>query len=162
MNETINICRVDYQDANHCRDLKSLLNSYAIDIMGGGEAIAADALNELPGRLAEFPTAFSLLVYVDDQPAGLANCFFGFSTFCAKPLVNIHDLVIHPDFRGRGLSKQLMQSIEAIAHEKGCCKMTLEVLTNNNVALKLYEAIGFQSYELNPESGHAVFLEKKL
>ena len=37
-----------------------------------------------------------------DKPVGLATTFEGFSTFAAKPLINIHDIAVLPDYRGRG------------------------------------------------------------
>ena len=52
-------------------------------------------------RLARVPGALSLLAYADGQPAGLLNAFLGFSTFAAAPLLNIHDLIVNRDYRGR-------------------------------------------------------------
>jgi hypothetical protein len=40
--------------------------------------------------------------------------------------------------------------------------MTLEVLTGNASASRLYERIGFASYQLDPALGTAVFLQKWL
>lgn len=82
-------------------------------------------------KLASVPHAFSLLAYSANQPVGLANCFDGFSTFKGLPLINIHDLVVVPPFRGQGIGQMLLKTIQDIAVEKGCCKLTLEVLSNN-------------------------------
>ncbi|MEM8858618.1 MAG: GNAT family N-acetyltransferase [Chloroflexota bacterium] len=158
----INIIQIDYTDPQEAADLQLLLNSYAQDPMGGGEPINSENLRVLPKRLADFPTAFSLIAYVNGQPAGLANCFWGFSTFAAKPLVNIHDFAVRPEFRGIGLSRKLLEAIEAIAQDKGCCKITLEVLSENHVAMAAYRRFGFGGYQLTPEVGQAVFWQKKL
>ena len=99
---------------------------------------------------------------MDDKPAGLVICIEGFSTFQCKPLLNIHDVVVSPEFRGQGISKLMMEKAEAIATEIGCCKLTLEVLDGNTVARNLYKSIGFINYELDPKLGKAQFLEKKL
>jgi ribosomal protein S18 acetylase RimI-like enzyme len=56
----------------------------------------------------------------------------------------------------------LFAEIEAIAREKGCCKMTLEVLSGNKPALGLYRSLGFGDYVLDPEQGKAVFWQKSL
>ena len=156
------IKQIDYTSSQEAADLQLLLNSYAQDPMGGGEPINPQRLKALPERLADFPTAFSLIAYVDGQPAGLANCFWGFSTFAAKPLVNIHDFAVQSEFRGMGLSRKLMEAIETIAREKDCCKITLEVLSENHVAMAAYRRFGFGGYELTPETGQAVFWQKKL
>ena len=56
----------------------------------------------------------------------------------------------------------MMRKAEDIAKVRGCCKLTLEVLSGNEVALKVYERFGFAAYQLDPEAGSARFLEKKL
>jgi ribosomal protein S18 acetylase RimI-like enzyme len=87
---------------------------------------------------------------------------FGFSTFACQPLLNIHDVIVSLPYRGRGLSKLMLQLAEQIAIDSGCCKMTLEVLEHNYIAQKAYRSIGFDGYELNPAMGKALFWEKKL
>ncbi len=159
---TISIERVEYENESHAADLRMLLNSYACDEMGGGEAIEPAILERIPGELAKHSTAFSLIAYVDGQPAAIANCFFGFSTFAARKLINIHDLAVLMPFRGRGLSGRLIDEIEQIGRENNCCKLTLEVLDQNVPAMSAYQKKGFGSYQLDPANGQAVFWQKKL
>ena len=52
--------------------------------------------------------------------------------------------------------------VTEIARERGCCKLTLEVLERNHAAQKAYRSFGFAPYELAPETGMAMFWEKKL
>lgn len=158
----IEVFVADYRDPQQGQELLDLLNHYARDPMGGGEAIKEENLARLLGDLALFPGAFSILARVDGRPAGFANCFMGYSTFKARPLVNIHDLAVHSDFRGHGLAGKLMDAIEAEARKRNCCKLTLEVLEGNTGAQKAYLKAGFQSYELDPATGRALFWEKSL
>jgi len=159
---TIDIIKADYTDARHKEDIPYLLNLYATDPMGGGQPISKETYQNLVDALAKVPHAFSVIVYVDNKPAGLANCFEAFSTFACKPIVNIHDLCIIKEHRGLGLSYKMLDKIEEIALAKGCCKITLEVLNNNTIAKSIYNKFGFSAYKLNSEAGHAVFWEKKL
>ncbi|EAT12736.1 GNAT family N-acetyltransferase [Bermanella marisrubri] len=152
----------DYQNPQHGSDLVFLLNSYALDPMGGGEPLNKDVQEGLPHALAQRPHAMSILCYVDDQPAGLINTFEGFSTFKCKPLINIHDVVVHKDFRGLKLSQVMLDYLENIAREKGCCKLTLEVIEGNKVAQNAYNKFGFSGYEMDPQFGQAMFWEKAL
>lgn len=156
------IVEVDYRNAEHQNALFDLLNEYASDPMGGGEPLPAEKKSAILEGLAEFPTAFSLLLYEDNQPAALANCFFGYSTFAARKLINIHDLMVRQSFRGRGYSQLLLEHIESMGREHDCCKITLEVLSNNEVAKNSYRKFGFAGYELDPTAGEAVFWQKKL
>lgn len=153
---------VDYNNSEQGADLVELLNCYASDAMGGGKALSEDINNKLCAELAKVPNAFSIIIYVEDKPAALVNCFQGFSTFKCKPLVNIHDLAVHPEFRGQGLSQQLLQEVENEAIKRGCCKVTLEVLSGNKVARNSYVKFGYNGYELDPEAGKAEFWEKPI
>ena len=152
----------DYHDAVHAQLVVDLLNAYATDPMGGATPLPDDVRERLVPAMAATPGAFSVLCFVDDEPAGLVNCFMGFSTFKAKPLVNIHDVVVVPGHRGKGLTRQMLNEVERVARERGCCKLTLEVLTGNDVAQRAYESFGFEGFELDPEKGRAMFWEKPL
>ncbi|AKJ42424.1 GNAT family N-acetyltransferase [Pragia fontium] len=158
----INISLVDYTNPQQAQDLAELLDNYARDPMGGGEPLTPEVKANLTKELAKLPHAFSVMACVDGKPAGLINCFLGFSTFAAKPLVNIHDVVVSKDFRGLGLSQKMLEKVEQIARDRNCCKMTLEVLEGNKVAQGSYNKFGFDGYELDPEMGKAVFWQKKL
>jgi GNAT superfamily N-acetyltransferase len=112
--------------------------------------------------LGKLGNCHAILAYVDEEPAGLLISFEGFSTFACKPLLNLHDIVVSGPFRGRGISKLLMNRSEEIARELGCCKMTLEVLSGNTVAQSAYAAFGFEGYQLDAEQGTALFWQKKI
>ena len=158
----ISVITADYQDKQQAQDVMTCLSAYALDPMGGGEALSEFVEQNLITQLQQRSNVFSVLCYVDGEIAALANCVEGFSTFSAKPLINFHDIVVLGAYRGRGLTQYLFDYVEAIAVEKGCCKLTLEVLEGNTIAKKAYEKVGFGSYELDPEMGQAVFWQKKL
>ncbi len=159
---SINVRLIDYTDTSDASDLIHLLSSYALDPMGGGDALPDFVKQNLADSLAKLPHAFSLICYVDGKPAALSNCFEAFSTFSCAPLINIHDIIVLSEFRGLGLSQKLLTKIEEIATNKNCCKITLEVLSANKIAQKSYEKFGFAPYSLDPEAGQALFWQKKL
>ena len=159
---SIEIRQVDYANAQQAADLVMLLNAYAQDPMGGGKPLDEAVLERLPTELGNLPNAFSLIAYVDEKPAGLINCYFGFSTFAARKLVNIHDVTVLPDFRGMGLSQMMLARVEQIARENNCSKLTLEVLTGNRVAMNAYKKMGYKGYEVDEASEYYLFWEKKL
>jgi GNAT superfamily N-acetyltransferase len=140
----LTITQVDFNNPQHCDDLLRLLNNYALDPMGGGEALSAYAQENLIRELSQ------------------RNIISSFIAFACKPLLNIHDFAVNPEFRGRGIAKALLNAIDELARAKGCCKITLEVLQGNLPAKQLYEAMGFAVYELDPEMGGALFMQKKL
>ena len=122
----------------------------------------ANVLEHLPGELAKRPHAFSVLAFVGGEPAGLVNCFEGFSTFACRPLVNVHDVAVVPKFRGLGLSQRMLHKVEEIARQRGCCKITLEVLEGNAVAQASYDKFGFAPGVFDPAHGRMMFWTKAL
>ena len=50
----------------------------------------------------------------------------------------------------------------AHARERGCCKLTLEVLSGNTRALRSYDRFGFAPYVLDPREGQALLMQKWL
>jgi GNAT superfamily N-acetyltransferase len=158
----IDIVKADLSLSAHAEAMIQLMDEYALDPMGGGQSLPKYVKANLPTELAKRKSAHVILAFVDSQPAGLVVCLEGFSTFACKPLLNIHDAIVALPYRGRGLSKLLLQKAEEIALDLGCCKLTLEVLEGNHVAQSAYKAFGFSGYELNPKMGKALFWEKKL
>lgn len=160
------VALVDYADPVQADALLALLDAYAQDPAGGGEPLTPQVRAALVPRLRALPQAFSVMAWdgaiAPGRAVGLVNCFDGFSTFAARPLVNVHDVVVRADWRGRGVARAMLAQVEVIAQARGACKLTLEVLSGNRPAMALYEALGFEGYALDPALGTAVFLQKKL
>jgi ribosomal protein S18 acetylase RimI-like enzyme len=158
----IEIVKTDYHNNRHASALIELLNAYALDPMGGAHALSDHAKQNLVRTLAQHPMAFGVLAFADDLPAGLVNCFEGFSTFACRPLANIHDVIVLPRYRGQRIGYRMLEQVERLALERGCCKLTLEVLQGNRNAQRLYRKFGFADYRLAPENGSALFWQKNL
>ena len=161
----VQVCSADYGNADHARALVELLDAYARDPMGGACGLTDFARANLVASLAARPQAFSVLAFeVADQlkPIGLVNCIEGFSTFACQPLVNVHDVVVLPVYRGRRVAEKMLSLVETLARDRGACKLTLEVLAGNVGAMKLYMRSGFSNYQLDPAMGQAQFLQKWL
>jgi ribosomal protein S18 acetylase RimI-like enzyme len=156
------VLQASYTNPVHAQAIGFLLNQYAEDVMGGGESLSMDTRQQLALELAKRPHAFSVLAFVSGEPVGLVNCFEGFSTFACRPLVNVHDVAVIAPYRGRGISQKMLMKVEEIARQRGCCKITLEVLEGNEVAQGAYRKLGFADYTLDPKMGRALFWQKAL
>jgi ribosomal protein S18 acetylase RimI-like enzyme len=159
---TIEIIKADYFNKQHSQEIPMLLESFAADTMGGGMQLSETVMNNLVNELSKLPHAFSVIAYVDRQPAGLVNCFEVFSTFYCKPLINIHDVVVLNEYRGNGICQRMLDKVEEIARARGCCKLTLEVLNKNEVAKSAYKKFGFSDHDLDPEASTTLFWQKLL
>jgi ribosomal protein S18 acetylase RimI-like enzyme len=139
----LRVRKADLTDPRDAAAVVAIVDSYASEPIGGGRPLAPDVRERLIPGLRDHPTALVLLAFAAEDPVGVAVCFFGFSTFKARPLLNIHDLAVLPRHRGRGAGSALLQAAEEHARREGCCKLTLEVQEDNTRAHALYRRFGF-------------------
>jgi ribosomal protein S18 acetylase RimI-like enzyme len=133
----------DYSDQEHLQAITALIDVYIKDGMGGGTPLSKLEQLRLVDGLNQHPKAVVLLAETGGVYSGLLIGFENFSTFTAKPMINVHDLIVHPEYRGRGIGRQLMEGIIAEAKKRKCSRVTLEVRRDNVAAQSLYKSLGF-------------------
>lgn len=79
---------------------------------------------------------------------------------------HVTNVAVHPDMRGMGVGKALMERLIQLAADSGMIWMTLEVRRSNKVAQSLYHSFGFidvgyrkRYYEDNKEDALLMGLE---
>lgn len=140
---SITILEADLEDAAHCAGVVECVDAYAGDVMGGQRPLSAEVRDAMIPGLRRASSRLILLARSENQIVGAAICFSGFSTFSAKPRLNVHDLTVLPDFRGRGVGRKLLEGVIARAERLGCSGVTLEVRKDNANARHLYRSLGF-------------------
>jgi ribosomal protein S18 acetylase RimI-like enzyme len=139
----VRVVEADLNIPRHQEAIVDLINAYARDPMGGGRDLPAEVRDRLIPGLRRHPTTLVFLALDGEAPVGIAVCFLGFSTFTARPLINIHDLAVIPAYRGQGVGGLLLERVEAKGRQLGCGKLTLEVREDNHRAQRLYQKFGF-------------------
>ncbi len=140
----------------------AMIDSYSQSPTANGAPLADDIKSRLIPGLRAHPGTVVFLARDDSEPIGVAVCFVGYSTFAGNRLLNIHDLAVVPSHAGKGVGRALLAAAEAYARERGFAKLTLECQENNTRAWSLYENVGFGTYELDPATGRALVMQKKL
>jgi ribosomal protein S18 acetylase RimI-like enzyme len=153
----IEVIQVDLTDAEQVSSVIDIIDSYAREPLNGGKPLTTEVRDQLVIELKSVPALVVFLALLDAEPTGVAVCFRGYSTFTAKPLLNIHDLAVLPEKRNRGLGRALLRGIDDYAKASGCCKVTLEVREENTGARRLYRDVGFGT-----DTMPTIFLEKRL
>lgn len=138
--------------------LLTLLDLYARRLPGHMQPLPSVVAERLVPALLAQPGCRLFLADTNGQATGLAVCFDGFSTFQAKPLLNIHDLAVHPQFQRQGIGDQLLAAVIAFAQQADYCAVTLEVAADNP-ARRLYTRHGFQSLS-GPSASHLTLFGK--
>ena len=158
---TLSIRKADFEDPSDRAAIIEVLDTYASDPVGGGKPLTEDVRKRLVPALRDHGNALVLLAFASEQAVGVAICFIGLSTFQARPLLNIHDLAVTPEYRRKGTGRALLIEAERQALSRGCCKLTLEVQEDNLPARALYERLGFVDFIVG-ESAPTRFLCKPL
>jgi ribosomal protein S18 acetylase RimI-like enzyme len=151
------IVAADLEDPEHAAGLVHCLDDYAAGPMGRGQGLSPEVQRAIVPGLREHPERLIRLALHGPQVVGAAVCFIGFSTFSAKPRLNVHDLCVLGAHRGQGLGRGLLESVLEGARAAGCSGVTLEVRGDNEVAQRLYRSLGF-----NGGSAPMLFWERKL
>ncbi len=162
MRSSITILQADLDDTAHQEAVRILVDAYAADPMGQGQGLSEAVKRDLIPGLAAHPTTFILLAFLNTRPVGMAVCFRGFSTFAARPLLNVHDLAVLPEFRGQGIGRRLLEETHRRAAELGCCKVTLEVRRDNHRAQLLYRSMGYGAATCDGDSSGMLFWTRDL
>ncbi|MGL4727510.1 MAG: GNAT family N-acetyltransferase [Bosea sp. (in: a-proteobacteria)] len=96
------------------------------------------------------PATFATLE-MDGQPAALAMCV------AERGLAEIGSVIVDAGQRGRGHGRRLMHGVMSWAAEMGCERAYLQVESNNAVAIRLYESLGFK-----PANGYQTWIRDGL
>lgn len=58
---------------------------------------------------------------------------------------HLHNLAVHPDFRGRGIGRSLLEAAESLCSQRDFRRMLLEAREDNEPARQLYLGLGFEA-----------------
>jgi GNAT superfamily N-acetyltransferase len=88
------------------------------------------------------PAAEAFIAELDGEPVGFAVIFHNFSTFEGRRTLYLEDLYVRPSARGRGIGRQLLTHLAALARARGCPRLEWSVLDWNEPAIGFYRRLG--------------------
>jgi GNAT superfamily N-acetyltransferase len=90
----------------------------------------------------------------EGTPAGVmeASVVGLYEVFRPRSVLHIHSLYVQPGHRGQGLGRRLVEAGLEWGRRRGCVEAELNVLVGNP-ARRLYEKLGFQTFELELRRG---------
>jgi len=101
----------------------------------------------------------------------VAVCEGGIAGYVAGSITDVGEghimsLAIHPQFRGKGVGKLLLNSIENVFRALGIKRIILEVATTNRTAISLYRKFNYKIHGIigkyYPDGSDAYIMSKEL
>ena len=163
--QKIRVRKADFENDNDGNNIVRLLNEYSQLPVICGKPLPDDVQRNIVPGLASHPTAVAWLAFcgeengTETEAVGVLVAIGGFSTFLAKPTLNVHDACVTPAYQSKGVGTRLFRAAEQHAVQTGCAKLTLEVRRDNPGARRLYKKLG---YARDHEEDETFFWEKKL
>ena len=90
----------------------------------------------------------SVIFVADDEGelAGFVQLYPLFSSVRLRKIWQMNDLYVLPEYRGKHISKQLIEAGKQLAHETNAAGILLETEKSNEIGNHVYPAAGFVSY----------------
>jgi ribosomal protein S18 acetylase RimI-like enzyme len=85
---------------------------------------------------------------LDGRIVGMASAQMLISTAEGGPVALVEDVVVQAAFRGQGVGRQLLASVEAWAQRRGATRLQLLADQSNPAALEFYQHLGWQRTQL--------------
>jgi GNAT superfamily N-acetyltransferase len=109
--------------------------------------LAANLHKEIKATLAQDPATADHLIAlasIDGVVAGMALLSIGNNPDVATPYASLDDLIVHPDYRGAGIGRQLIAWLEQQMLARGITRLFLESGEGNHDAHRFFQAQGFR------------------
>lgn len=117
---------------------------YLLEQIPFQEDIARSALTTL---VKDPALGWITLPMLEDTPAGYAVITYGFSLEFHGRFALLDELFIRAEYRGKGIGKQILQSLIQRCRGRGIAALRLEVDHENPRAQALYQKSGFQAHQ---------------
>jgi GNAT superfamily N-acetyltransferase len=88
-----------------------------------------------------------IIGYAGTEPVGFAVFFHNYSTFLGRPGIYLEDLFVLPQWRRRGLGRQLLAHVAREAVARSCGRLEWEVLDWNEPAIAFYKKLGARTMD---------------
>ncbi len=91
-----------------------------------------------------------LVLKGEGQILGMVSLLYSISTALGGKVAVLEDMIIHRDYRQKGLGKELLGEAIRFSKERNCLRLTLLTDFNNDTAISFYKQFGFKKSEMIP------------
>jgi ribosomal protein S18 acetylase RimI-like enzyme len=87
------------------------------------------------------PLGCQFLFRHENKAVAFATVYFTFVTSIASKVAVLNDLYTEPEYRGRGIGKQLIEHCRSFAKTNGAARLQWVTMPDNEVAQGLYDSL---------------------
>lgn len=139
------------QPEDDLRDLLPLSRAFFAEYARHDPFFAIDALSDADisaffGRTLHTEDGAAYVAHDAGAPVGFMVAFIREqgSMYAIKRVGNIAGLMVHPDYRRRGIASRLLAAVHAWLRAQGVAYVTLYTSVNNQAALSFYQRHGMR------------------
>lgn len=96
-------------------------------------------------RVLRHQNTINLVAELDGEIVGFAAALHG-----SRPKARLLTIQTHPEARGRGVARSLLETVEQTVRARKARLLELEVHVDNEPAIRLYEDVGFEVEQEDP------------
>jgi ribosomal protein S18 acetylase RimI-like enzyme len=127
---------------NDIPGLGKLFDAYRV--FYGKQSDLRGALEFLEDRISGIESQVFISIEDDDRITGFIQLYPLYSSTRMARLWLLNDLYVDPEFRGKGISKQLIEKAKTLCRQTKACALILETAKDNEIANILYVSTGFK------------------
>jgi GNAT superfamily N-acetyltransferase len=128
-------------------DLPGILSLHAELESGDGDILPVEEARKIFLRIRKYPD-YRIYVAVSDREiiGTFALLVMDNLAHMGAPSGIVEDVVVHRNWQGKGIGKQMMEFAMGYCREKGCYKVALSSNLKRDSAHHFYESLGFQKH----------------
>jgi len=135
-------------------DIPAVLRLYAQPDIDNGEVLPLSEAEHLFERIARYPDYKIYVALCEGEIVGsFALMIMDNLGHMGAPSAVIEDVVVDPEWQGRGVGKIMMKYALQTCGEKGCYKAVLSSNLKRERAHAFYESLGFERHGYSYRTG---------
>jgi GNAT superfamily N-acetyltransferase len=127
-------------------DLPLILALY-VDVEDGGPVLSIEEARSIFVRIKKYPDYKIYVAMLDGSIIGTFELLIMDNlAHMGAPSGVLEDVVVHRDWRGKGVGKQMVRFAVDRCRERGCYKLALSTNLKREAAHRFYDGLGFQRH----------------
>jgi GNAT superfamily N-acetyltransferase len=128
-------------------DLAAIISLYRAPDMDGDKVLSIEQGKAVFERMNAYPNYKIFVATAQDQIVGaFALLIMDNLAHMGAPSGVVEDVIVHPEWRRRGIGKLMMASAAERCQKFGCYKMALSSNRSRGAAHRFYESLGFEKH----------------